>query len=257
MKKLLVMIWVFKAFLLPTNTQAQQVGSSTEQQLENLSEVMEGETEDDNYLQLLTYYLKHPLNLNRATEEDLQAFKMLTPLQIQKLIAYRKQLGNLVDLYELQAVPLWDLETIRKLLSYVSVQPGINNQLLSRLRQGDHIFMGRYARVLEKQKGYNNNLSNSYAGNPDRLLFRYKYQYTNLLQYGIVADKDAGEPLFRSGAKGFDFYSFHLFARQLGVVKSLAIGGFTVNMGQGLIQWQSLALKKVRKPFLLYGNRRY
>ena len=75
--KRLVTIWVFKALMLPAA--AQPVGSSTEQQLENLSEVMESETEDDSYPQQLAYFLKHPLNLNTATEADLQTFKMLTP----------------------------------------------------------------------------------------------------------------------------------------------------------------------------------
>ena len=61
----------------------------------------------------------------------------------------------------------------------------------------------------------------------------------------MVADKDAGEPFFKGSSKnGFDFYSFHFFARKLGLIKALAIGDFTVNMGQGLVQWQSLAFKK-------------
>jgi hypothetical protein len=63
------------------------------------------------------------------------------------------------------------------------------------------------------------------------------------LQFGITGDKDAGEQLLK-GNKGFDFYSFHLFARKMGSVKRLALGDFTVNLGQGLIHWQSLAFKK-------------
>jgi hypothetical protein len=60
-----------------------------------------------------------------------------------------------------------------------------------------------------------------------------------------VADKDAGEQFFKGAQKyGFDFYSFHLFARKLGSIQALALGDFTVNMGQGLIQWQSLAFRK-------------
>ncbi len=43
---------------------------------------------------------------------------------------------------------------------------------------------------------------------------------------------------------GFDFYSAHFFARNLGIIKSLAVGDFVVNMGQGLTQWQSLAFNK-------------
>jgi hypothetical protein len=39
-------------------------------------------------------------------------------------------------------------------------------------------------------------------------------------------------------------YSFHFFARKLGLIKSIAVGDYTVNLGQGLIQWQSLAFGK-------------
>ncbi len=44
--------------------------------------------------------------------------------------------------------------------------------------------------------------------------------------------------------RGFDFYSFHFFARKTGKIEALALGDFTVNLGQGLIQWQNLAFKK-------------
>jgi hypothetical protein len=84
-----------------------------------------------------------------------------------------------------------------------------------------------------------------YLGSPPKLFFRYRYQDKNLLQYGIVGDKDAGEQFFKGAQKyGFDFYSFHFFARKMGAVQALALGDFTVNMGQGLIQWQSLAFRK-------------
>ena len=65
------------------------------------------------------------------------------------------------------------------------------------------------------------------------------------MQFGILGDKDAGEQLFKNGqSRGFDFYSMHLFLRRPGIVRSLAIGDFTVNMGQGLIHWQSLSFRK-------------
>ncbi|MBC7421832.1 MAG: hypothetical protein H7334_00085 [Ferruginibacter sp.] len=66
-----------------------------------------------------------------------------------------------------------------------------------------------------------------------------------MLQYGVSGEKDAGEQCFKGAQKqGFDFYSAHLFIRNMGFIKSLALGDFTVNMGQGLTQWQSLAFKK-------------
>ena len=227
---------------------AQQLPLATEQQLENLSEVTEEETEDDALLQQLYYYSLHPLNINAATAGELQVFKWLTPLQIENLMQYRKLFQNLISLYELQAVPLWDVATIRKLLPYIAVSNSMQ-KTGSRFVDGEHRFLLRNSRILEKQKGYNTSLPTHFAGGRNHLLFRYTYQYKNELQYGLTGDKDAGEAFFKSPYhNGFDFYSAHFFVRKQGIVKALALGDFTVNMGQGLIQWQALAFKKSSEP---------
>jgi hypothetical protein len=99
---------------------------------------------------------------------------------------------------------------------------------------------------MEKVKGFDLATTGAkYLGSPQRAYFRYRYNYKNLLQYGILGEKDAGESFFRGAQKfGFDFYSIYLFVRKIGKIHALAVGDFTVNMGQGLIQWQSLAFKK-------------
>ncbi|MEO6686962.1 MAG: hypothetical protein ABIN24_13405, partial [Dyadobacter sp.] len=99
----------------------------------------------------------------------------------------------------------------------------------------------------EKSRGYQKDSTGSspYEGSPQKFLIRYRYKYKNLLQYGITAEKDAGEQFFKGGQKsGFDFYSAHFFARNIGFIKTLALGDYTINMGQGLVQWQSLGFKK-------------
>ncbi|MBC7874012.1 MAG: hypothetical protein H7Y01_08450, partial [Ferruginibacter sp.] len=104
----------------------------------------------------------------------------------------------------------------------------------------------RVAQVVEKVEGFTVSPPGAtYAGSPQRIFFRYRYTYKNLLQFGVVGDKDAGEQFFKGAQnKGFDFYSFHLFARKIGSIQSLAVGDFSVNMGQGLIQWQGLGFRK-------------
>ncbi|MEO6539398.1 MAG: helix-hairpin-helix domain-containing protein [Ferruginibacter sp.] len=224
---------------------------STEQQLESITENNEDlETEDDSYLQEMVQYIKNPINLNTADVTELNQLRILTPIQIQNFILYRTLFGKLVDLYELQAVPGWDVVTIQKIRPYINVSSPvlITNTLKSRLRNGDHSVLVRVTQVPERSKGYlldSSTATNFYPGSPQKLLFRYKYTYKNLFQYGIVAEKDAGEQFFKGKQKqGFDFYSAHIFARKIGIIKSLAIGDFTVNLGQGLTQWQSLAFKK-------------
>lgn len=248
MKKL---FFILNFLFLFTTVLAQVAEPATEEQLENNTANNEDvETEDDSYLQQMEQFLKDPVNLNSADESQLKALQLLTPLQIQHLILYRNLVGKLIDMYELQAIPGWDLQTIQKLRPYicVSLQVDVLGTLKSRLRNGEHRILIRGLQVLERAKGYlldSSSATNFYPGSPQKIMLRYKYSFKDLLQYGIVAEKDAGEQFFKGKQKqGFDFYSFHFFVRRTGIIKSLAIGDFTVNLGQGLTQWQNLAFKK-------------
>ena len=223
--------------------------TTTEQQLENLTDQLETETEDDSFLQSLVQFAKNKININTAGQGEFRELKMLTDLQIQNILKYRQLLGNFISVYELQSVPSIDIETIQKILPYITVGniETLGKNLSNRFSDGQHSILLRAQQILENSDGFSrpDSVVNRYYGSRQRLFFRYKYVYRNLLQYGLVGDKDAGEQFFKGSQKnGFDFYSFHLFARKLGVIKLLALGDFTVNMGQGLIQWQSLAFKK-------------
>ena len=219
----------------------------TQQQLESLAETNDEEPKDDNFLQQLEYFRRHPINLNSATIEELQAIRFLNELQIASLFRYRSLLGNLIDIHELQAIPGWNLIVINKILPFITVDNSlsIKENFGTRFHNGDNTILFRTSRVLEKSKGYNTSLNTHYLGDRNHFMFRYRYQYKDLLYFGMTSDKDAGEQFFRGAqSKGFDFYSFHFFARRLGIIKSIAIGDYTVNLGQGLVQWQSLAFEK-------------
>ena len=220
-----------------------------EQQLENLTENSEDvETEDDAYLQEMQQFIDEPVNLNNATESDLKQLKILTPLHIQNLISYRNFFENFISIYELQAIPGWNVSLIRKIRPYITVdiRPALFSSLGTRLKNGQNTVMARVTQVLERSKGYLFDTTKSfYPGSPQKVFLRYKYAYKNLLQYGITAEKDAGEQFFKGAQKsGFDFYSAHFFVRNIGIIKSLALGDFQVNLGQGLTQWMGLSFKK-------------
>jgi len=227
----------------------EETETNREQQLENLAEANESETEDDSYLQSMEIFKKNRLNLNTADVSELRELKVLTDLQIQSLLRYRSLLGKLVSVYELQAVPYWNVEVIRTIMPYITVGETMSRKedLIQRFTGGQHSLVARAQQILEESEGFKrpDSITSRYLGSRQRVFMRYRYNYLNLLQYGIVGDKDAGEQ-FLKGAQntGFDFYSFHLFIRKLGKIKALALGDFTVNMGQGLIQWQSLAFRK-------------
>jgi hypothetical protein len=222
-----------------------------EQHLEDLTEGNEDvETEDDGYLQEMQHFLKEPINLNYADAGLLKELKLLNALQINNLLSYRKLLGNFLTVYELQAIPGWNLDVIRRIRPFITIaeKTAVFQSLNKRFKNGNSTLLFRAAQTLEKSKGYlldRSTANNFYPGSPHKMLLRYKYKSGNALQYGLTAEKDAGEQFFRGAQKnGFDFYSAHFFIRDIGIIKSLAIGDFSVNMGQGLIQWQTLAFGK-------------
>ena len=248
MKKTLTIILTLFALHFSEFTYAQEIPITTEQQLENQTDADQGETEDDAYLQELEQFRKNPINLNTADADELKQLRIITDLQIANLISYRNLLGRLIHVYELQAIPSWDVNTIRKLLPFVTTATAVSlaEEVSKRFSGGEHSLLLRVSQVLEKAEGFDKSTPGTkYTGSPQKILFRYRYTYKNLLQFGLVGDKDAGEEFFKGAQKkGFDFYSFHFFARKIGIIQSLALGDFSVNMGQGLIQWQGLAFKK-------------
>ena len=232
---------------------AQVTGSTNgnlEQQLENATASnADVEVEDDSWLQQMEHFIKDPIDLNAAAEADLKELHILNPLQIQQMISYRKLFGAFISIYELQAVPGWDISLIMKIRPFITVSDhtGVGNLLSARATKGEHSILIRVSQVLERSKGYrpDSSTTNFYPGSPQKIFLRYTYHFKNLLQWGLLAEKDAGEQFFKGKQKqGFDFYSAHIFLQNFGNIRSLALGDFTVDLGQGLIQWQGLAFKK-------------
>ena len=187
---LFILVWII-------GLHAQEIPPIIEQRLELTVEADETETEDDSFLQQLEYYKKNPVHLNTVTSDVLVNLRVLSPLQVYHFLNYRRLFGDFSSIFELQAVPLWDLETIKTLLPYITVTgtPFHKDDLLSRLKGGDHYVLGRVSQVLEKSQGYKKTSGNYYEGSRQHLMMRYRYRFKNSLQYGVVMDKDAGEGL--------------------------------------------------------------
>lgn len=238
-----MILWMF--FHLTVCCQEESINIS--QRLENeTAGADDREPEDDVQIQLLEYHLRHRMNINQVSPEWMLQVLDLSKMQVMQFENYRKWLGPFLDLMELQAVPGWDAETVRRVLPFLKL--GEDQFILpvfrERVRKGEHSFLLRTSRVLEKSSGFLKSDSGiaPFTGDRQKLMLRYTYRFRNLLQWGITAEKDAGEPLIKKGyRKGFDFYSAHLAIRDFRFIKALMIGDYHVNMGQGLIHWQSMA----------------
>lgn len=239
------------AILANTAIYSQELPASTEEALEAKATATEETTgDDDEMLQQEAWFKQHPIDLNHCSAEELSQLALLSEVQVRQFFDYLNAFGQLVDIYELQAVPGWDIPTIRSILPYIMIdQQAVNAvPLMIRWHGGNQRLQLRSNFVPEKAKGYRriaDSVAAPYTGSRYGLLVRYTYNFKNLLRWGLLGKKDPGEPFFRGHqAAGFDFYSFHLFIRKAGLVKAFAAGDFTFNLAQGLINWQTMAFAK-------------
>lgn len=224
-----------------------------EQRIEIISNSLEeGQVLDyTNLVEDLTYFLNHPLNLNSATDEELRDLYLLTDIQINDLKQHIAKYGKLTSLFELQAVRSFDLQTIRNIQPFVTVRPaaaldGIGvGQILT---EGNNELFIRYRRTLQDQAGFIPDPETGrpdFRGSRDYYYTRYRFQFRKNLTAGFTMEKDVGESL----ENGPDFASAHIFYRSNSFLRTVAIGDFQAQFGQGLTFWNGLGFGK--SPFVL------
>ncbi|MEQ9302124.1 MAG: helix-hairpin-helix domain-containing protein [Cyclobacteriaceae bacterium] len=204
---------------------------------------------EDLYESLYLLYT-NPINLNTTNAEELASIFLLTPNQINNLLNYQSSYGRLLSIYELQAIPDFDEQTIRNLLPFVSVDDdGIqadNRPLFQRITtEENNYFILRYQRLLEDQKGFtpptfnaDGEPSSRYAGSPSKYMGRFRVSHSKDFSLGFTFEKDAGEQFWwdpNSKTYGLDYFSYHLHLQNKGKFKTIALGDYQIQMGQGLV----------------------
>lgn len=226
------------------------------QRIENLIEESDEEIDATELIEELELLRQRPLNLNAASAEDLRRIFFLNDIQINNLIVHRNRFGNLISMMELQAIDGFDLETIRRIQPFVTVSEVVERRrfnISDILERGNSQYFLRYQQLFEEQRGFSPidpeeleaNPNARYLGSPYRLYSRYRFSWYNNLSIGVTAEKDPGEEFFRGTQPyGFDFYSAHFYLRDAGRIKTLAVGDYQVQFGQGLTLWSGLAFGK-------------
>lgn len=218
-------------------------------------------TDDINYADLfesLFQLYANPLDLNTATRDELAATYILSPPQLDAFFEYRTQLGPLLSLYELQAIPTFDLPTIRRLLPFVTLQSRRLTLRESLQNPTQHFLIVRSERLLEQQRGFSKidttSRSNTrYAGDPYQIYARYRYARAGAFSLGFTMEKDAGEVISwqpQGQVFGPDFTSFHAQIMNRGRLKNLIVGDYQMQVGQGLVLAAGFALGKGTETIL-------
>lgn len=230
------------------------------QVIEDIIEEIAASTDEDlDYTQLaeaLEYYYESPLNLNTCTPDELDQMVMLNDFQKQNILNYRNQRGKFLSIYELQLIEGLDYPTIKLVLPFVTIN-NENDQnewkASNALKYGNHEIFLRTTNTIQNPVGYANvsdsafeeNPNSYYPGSKYRVYTRYKFNYKKNIQWGITAEKDPGEQFFAGEQKyGFDFYSAHLQIKNVGHFKTITVGDYQAQLGQGLIMWSYLSNSK-------------
>ncbi|MFN5422295.1 MAG: ComEA family DNA-binding protein [bacterium] len=183
------------------------------------------------------------ININKATSEDLIRLNLLRPEQIRQFLLFRKTFGDFISMAELQAIPYWDLTTIKQLLQILFIDH--TRQPFSPVKNiknnTGHTFIYRTGGKLIDSLGENSSseqISKGTTKNKYAQLISYRFNSLENIQLGLTVEKDAGEKSM------LDHNSGYLMMSKRGAINSLIVGDYVVNMGQGLIHWQGHAFGK-------------
>ncbi len=187
------------------------------------------------------------LDINKASIQELQRVPWISHSQAMSLVKYRDLNGKFMDIYELQVVPGWDLNTIKKFLPLVKSFPnditGDRRSVYEKLHSlRNSYFIWRIQRLGEIAQGYRK--QNGFRGSPWGIMGRLRVQKPNDFAWGFTFEKDPGEvSIWKENQRFFDFWSFHVMLENKGPVKRLIIGDFQGQWDQGLIYGRGFNLR--------------
>lgn len=209
----------------------------------------------DNIYEELLSLENNPLNLNTLTSSDLEKIPFLSLEQTESIINFLDKNRPVYTVFELRNIPLLDYNTVELILPFFYVGEMEKKKLTVSdvLKYGRHEINFRLDKTLDKRAGYGEFPDSVLEQYPNRKYqgedfynsFRYSFRYRDKIQLGFVGEKDAGEPFFKSGyPKGYDHYGFHFLMKDMGFVKTLALGDYRLSLGQGLILNNDFMLSK-------------
>ncbi len=183
------------------------------------------EAERSSTLDALEFYRSNPININTATFEELAEVPFLPSIVARKLIHLRDSLGGL-SIVDLRAIPELDEQTMALVSQFVTYGKDSRGPTSSADSPGSSrlSFRSRGTSDLQLRRAFR---EGDYIGNRFRQYHRLEFIAARI-GGGILFDKDAGEKF------GDGFVSGYIGIDDVGIVKKLVIGNYTLNAGEGL-----------------------
>ena len=231
---------------------AQDVVTTTEQLIADIFEQYTAESEEtidyESFYDDLMFCAQNPINLNQTNREELEKLQFLSEIQVENILSYVYESGSMQTIYELQLVEGLDMTDIRRMLPFVRIGESDDSKKKiywnDLVKYGKNELLFRLDKGLETKEGYqflpNEDVNMpptlaNYLGNELYNSLKYRFHFKDRIQFGFSAEKDAGEQFWGNQNKGYDFYSFHAQFNNFGKFKTIVLGDFRANFGQGLV----------------------
>lgn len=202
----------------------------------------------DTHFEELSELRENPININTATKEQLERFPFLSDQLVENILYYLYKYGPMLTRNELWMIEDIDRQTIHYLLPFIYFETPEKEQYKPNIKRilkyGKQELSTRVDIPFYTKAGYQQYPAETLKKNPNKQYLgygyyhnlRYSFHYRDQIYAGITAEKDAGEPFFTGqNKKGYDFYSLYLLIRNIGHIKTLALGNYRVSYGYGLV----------------------
>ncbi|MFA5463661.1 MAG: helix-hairpin-helix domain-containing protein, partial [Dysgonamonadaceae bacterium] len=217
--------------------------------IEQLAEEGVDEASIETMFEELSFREQNPMNLNSITRDELERFPLLSFNQASAIADFLEKNRPIYTVFELRNVYMLDIATVELILPFFYVGEFVSGKkesmnVAEMVKYGRHNVQMRLDKTLTKRAGYGEFSDSILSKYPNRKYvgedfyhsLKYSFAYRDKIQAGVVGEKDAGEPFWKSDyKKGYDHYGFHLIVRNVGKLKALALGDYRLSFGQGLV----------------------
>ncbi len=214
------------------------------------------EEEEDGLYDRLQELHNNPIDINRATREDLLLLPFLGEEQVDSLLAYRERKHGLLSFGELQFISrlsYYDRRFIPLFFDCRQPEKKDTTSLGAMLWKGRHTLVTRFDIPLYRREGFKSKKkSTHYFGLPFSNVVRYRYAYKDCIAYGVTLQQDEGEPFAKAKNYPYDYMSFYFNARFADDRGEFLIGDYKLSTGQGLLfgnNFFASRLYGIERPF--------
>jgi len=273
---LIQLLFVILVSLPGATAQAQQKSdsSSVDKDMEAILESLDPEEDDLSQLvEQLVYLIENPIDVNTISLEDLLQIPSISPLTAADIIRHRLRAGPFDSLSEIMDVESIDSTSYHRISQYLTINHAESDSsvmlsrtvfrpsLTERLRKTQFEVIHRYTRRLDVGREYDRDtLHTTYPGTPLRSYVRLRAKFGEILDLNLTMERDPGEAFRWKNADhtyGFDYISACAYLHDLGRLKTLIVGDYIVNVGQGVVLWRSSEMGKGRhavRPAIRSGS---